>query len=253
MNRLIRATLVGAVSGIAIVPVCSSVAASKPNDIAWFQATTRTLRDAIVTGDQSVWDKVLAPDFIMTDEDGKVLDKQQQLAEIRPLPSGFSGSERVRDLSVHEWGDAAVVHFWMDEQEIAYGQVLKTTYVETDTFQRRSGAWKMVAAQVTVVPRNFQPVKVDSRDWPALEGEYGLSGRASWPYYVFSRNGVLYGGRDRNSATQLIPLSPLVYHQKGSIHIMVFVKNARGVVDEVLELHKYNEVVLQRISKRNTQ
>ncbi len=106
----------------------------------------------------------------MTTEDGKVLDKQQLLADLTPLPAGFSGIEKVRGLTVRQWGDAAVVHFWLHEQENAYSQRLKTTYVETDTFQRLAGSWKMVAAQVTVVPRNLKPVRVDTRDWPALEG-----------------------------------------------------------------------------------
>ena len=249
MNYLGRSILAAAVVWIAFASAGYSAERATSQDIAWFKAITQKLRDGIATGDRSLWNQILAPDFVMTTEDGEVLDKQQLLADLTPLPSGFSGVEKVRGLSVRQWGDAAVVHFWLHEQENAYGQRLKTTYVETDTFQRLAGSWKMVAAQVTVVPRNLKPVRVDTRDWPALEGKYGLSGRASWPYFVFSRNAALYGGRDRKSATELIPLSPLVYYQKGSIHIMVFVRDAHGAVNEVLELHKYNEVVLDRIAK----
>ncbi|MGH8290431.1 MAG: nuclear transport factor 2 family protein [Steroidobacteraceae bacterium] len=238
-----------ALAGTPCFAPCLAAAGHKTDDLAWFQRVTQKLRDGIATGDTAVWNRYLTQDFIMTTEDGEVVDKQQLLADIKPLQPGFSGVEKIRDLTVHRWENTAVVHFWMDEREDAYGQILYTTYVETDTFCRQSGSWKMVAAQVTVVPRNFRAVKVDSRIWPELVGKYGLSGRSSWPYYVFLRKDALYGGHDLRSATRLIPLSPLVYYRTGSIHIMVFVRDRDGSINKVLELHKYNEVVLDRISK----
>ena len=65
---------------------------------------------------------------------------------------------------------------------------------------------------------------------------------------MFVRNGALFGGRDDKSATVLIPLAPLVFHQAGSIHLMIFVKDSAGAVTEVREIHKYNEVRMQRKS-----
>lgn len=46
----------------------------------------------------------------------------------------------------------------------------------------------------------------------------------------------------------LIPLSPFVYFQSDSIHTMVFVADAIGDVYEVRETHKYNELVMTRLS-----
>lgn len=71
---------------------------------------------------------------------------------------------------------------------------------------------------------------------------------ATTHYEVRLRDGALYGGRDRESATVLIPLAPLVFFQKGSIHIMIFVHDAAGAISEVRELHKYNEVVMKRVT-----
>jgi hypothetical protein len=213
---------------------------------AWFQATTQKLLDAVTTGEPAVWDQVLDQDFQVTTEDGDVMGRKQFLDGMRPLPAGFIGHIKVRDLTLRPAGDAAIVHYWLDETEDIFGQELRTTYVETDVYRRVAGAWKMAAAQVTVVPRDLEPIAVSNHDWPALVGEYRYSEQASSRYHVFLRDGALYGGRDPKSATLLIPLAPLVFFQKGSIHLMVFVRDAKGAVTEVRELHKYNEIRMER-------
>ena len=223
----------------------SSAPASDPDG--WFQSTTQALYDAVAAGDKAVWDRVLDARCTITTEDGEVMDRAKFLADLHPLPPGFTGGIKVRDLTVRHLGDAAVVHYWFDEWEDIFGQRLKTVYVETDVYRHAAQAWKMVAAQVTVVPRDLEPIKVDATGWPALLGEYRFSEQATTRYRVFMRDGALYGGRDEQSATRLIPLAPLVFFQQGSIHVMVFVQDTRGAVTEVRELHKYNEVRMQRV------
>jgi hypothetical protein len=215
--------------------------------IEWFQKTTQVLFDAVATGDKAVWDEAMAADCVVTTEDGEVLDKAKFLEQLKPLPPGFSGTIRVQKLTVIDLGGAAVVHYFLDETEQIFDQLLRTRYVETDTWRRSGSTWKLVASQATVVPRDLEPVAVDKRGWPSLAGDYRLSERTTRRYRVSLRDGSLYGGADEKSATLLIPLSPLVFHQKGSIHIMVFVPNAKSEIAEVRELHKYNEVAMQRV------
>jgi hypothetical protein len=106
----------------------------------------------------------------------------------------------------------------------------------------------MIAAQVTVVPADLKPVTVDKRGWPELVGSYRLGKEAPGPVsHAYLRNGSLYWGGDEKSAKLLIPLSPLVFFVQGSIHTMVFVPDGSGHIAEALELHKYNEVAMQRI------
>jgi hypothetical protein len=217
-----------------------------PDPTSWFQSTTQALFDAVAAGDKAVWDKVLDADCTITTEDGEVFDKTKFLEDLRPLPPGFSGQIKVRGLTVRSVGRAAVVHYWLDEVEDIFDQHLHTTYVETDTYRRTRDSWKAVAMQVTVVPRDLEPIEVRSAAWTALVGDYRYSEKASSRYQVFVRDGALYGGRDAKSATQLIPLAPLVFFQKGSIHIIVFVQDKSGAVNELRELHKYNEVRMQR-------
>jgi uncharacterized protein DUF4440 len=220
---------------------------SQAADEAWFLSTTQALMDAVTNGVPAVWDRALAADCIVTNEDGDVFDKARMLKDLTPLPAGFSGEIKVRDLTVKRLGDAAVVHYWMDEQEQIFGQTLKTKYVETDTYRRAGNAWQVVAMHTTVVPRDLEPLQPDPSAWPALLGDYAYSEQATSRYHVFLRDGVLYGGSNEKTATRLIPLAPLVYYQQGSIHLLIFVRNPAGAVDEVRELHKYNEVRMQRV------
>ena len=242
-----RASSVIVRASAALAWLICAAAHGADDDTAWFQATTQKLFDAVATGEATVWNQVLDQDFQVTTEDGDVMSRKQFLDEMRPLPAGVIGHIKVRDLTQRAAGGAAIVHYWLDETEDIFGQTLRTTYVETDVYRRVAGAWKMAAAQVTVVPRDLEPIAVSKQDWPALVGDYRYSERASSRYHVFLRDGALYGGRDPKSATLLIPLAPLVFFQKGSIHLMIFVRDAKGAVTEVRELHKYNEVRMERV------
>jgi hypothetical protein len=223
--------------------------AAPDSDQKWFQQRTQALFDALTNGDKSIWDQTLDSDCIITTEDGDVEGRDKFLTDLKPLPKGFAGHISIRDLTVKGFGNTAVVHYWMDEWETIFGQKLRTTYVETDAYHQTNQEWKLVAMQTTVVPRDLEPVTADQRDWPAMVGEYHFPGDEKIRYRVFVRGSQLFGGRDENSATLLIPLAPLVFHQKGSIHLMVFVKNSSGAVTDVLELHKYNEVRMEHVSK----
>ena len=232
--------------------ICALVLASSPavsEDLKhWVQTTTQTLYDAVARGDKAPWERVLDADCQITTEDGAVLDKPRFLRDMHPLPPGFSGQIKVRDLTTRRVGSALVAHYWLDETEDIFGQILKTVYVETDVYRQAGASWKLIALQLTVVPRDLEPVPVNSTGWPALIGEYRLSDQAASHYQVFTRGGALYGGNEAKTATLLIPLAPLVFFQKGSIHIMVFVQDQAGAVTELRELHKYNEVIMKRVA-----
>ena len=234
---------------VALLLCCNANSAHATEDlVASFQATTQSLFDALVDGDKAVWEKTLADDCIITTEDGEFLSKARMVETVRPLPAGFAARIRVRDVTVKRVGDVAIVHYWLDGVETIFGQELRTTYVQTDAYQRSRGVWRTVAQQETVVPRDLEAVAVDSKDWKRLLGDYSYSDKATSRYHVFERNGALFGGKDEKAATPLIPLAPLVFFQQGSIHVMVFVQDSSGAIDEVRELHKYNEIRMRRIA-----
>lgn len=217
-------------------------------DQAWFQKNTQALFDALPSGNKAVWDKAFAGDAVISDEDGNVQTKAELLKGFGPLPPGSSGSIQVENLKVLPLGPtAAVVNYLIDEQEEVQGQKLHTKYTTTDVYRSQLGGWKIVASHVTVVPRDMDPVPVDKTGWPALVGEYRVGPQSKHSYHVYLREGSLFGGADEQSATALIPLSPLVYFQAGSIHTMIFVPDGKGGIAEVREVHKYNELSMQRV------
>lgn len=226
----------------------ASIDVSALSDSSWFQSETQKLYDALAVGDKAPWTEVLARDFIYTSEDGEVQNREQFLATVAPLPAGATGGIKIQELTVRSMDGGAVAHYLMNEWEKFHGQDLHTKYFATDTYRRDGTSWKLVASQVTVVPRDMEPVQVPTSTWNSLIGEYRVSPDAKSSYLVFVRDGKLYGGKSKESATYLIPLSPLVYFQSGSIHTMVFVADASGHVYEVREIHKYNEIVMARLS-----
>ncbi len=218
-------------------------------DQAWFQQNSQALADALAPGNKSVWDKAYASDALISDEDGKVQTKAELLKDFGPLPPGSSGDLKVIDLKVIPIGTVgAVVDYVLDEHEAVQGQELHTQYTTTDVYRSQLGGWKIVASHVTVVPRDMDPVPVDKSGWPLLVGEYRVGPLSKHSYHVYLREGSLFGGADEQSATALIPLSPLVYFQAGSIHTMIFVPDGKGGIAEVREVHKYNELVLKRVA-----
>jgi Domain of unknown function (DUF4440) len=238
-----RSVLPALIASLAMFLCHAGFARTEPRDLrATFQTTTQALFDAITSGDKTLWDRTMDPDCVITTEDGEVQGKKKFLEELVPLPQGFVGRGTIRGLTVRDLGGAAVVHYFIDETEDIFEQQLRTTYVETDTYQQQSGGWKMVAMQVTVVPRDLEPVAGDRSGWPALLGAYHFPGDDKVRYRVFMNGSRLMGGRDEKSAKELIPLAPLVFYQQGSIHIYVFVQPAGKAITELRELHKYNEV-----------
>jgi hypothetical protein len=234
--------------GIAIAGLPSAAAAvANAGDTAWFLKRTQALYDAVAPGDKTIWRRTLSDDCVITDEDGKVYDKAAFLGTLGALPKGFSGAIKIRHLTALTFGGGASVHYWIDEHENVLGEKLHTVYVETDTYRREAGTWKMIAAQVTVVPADLKPIAVDQRGWPELVGSYRLGAAPGLLYHAYLRKGSLYWGMDEKSAKRLIPLSPLVFFVQGSIHTMVFVRDGRGLVRAAIELHKYNEIAMERV------
>lgn len=240
------------VSLLAVATAClpsaraAAAAGAADTDTGWFLKRTQALYDAVAVGDKAIWRQTLSDDCIITDEDGEVYDKAAFLDTLTGLPKGFSGAIRIRRLTARTFGAAASVHYWIDEHENVLGQKLHTTYVETDTYRRAGGAWRMIAAQVTVVPADLAPVAVDTSEWPQLAGSYRLGEPPGLLYHAYLRHGSLYWGSREKSAKRLIPLSPLVFFVQGSIHTMVFVRDPGGHVTEAIELHKYNEIAMRR-------
>jgi ketosteroid isomerase-like protein len=90
------------------------------------------------------FDEILADDFLCSNPDGSLVDKDQFLAQTA-LPVTISGLS-VEDVRVRILGDVAIIHA-RTSYITANGEQRNGRY--TDVWARRDGGWLAVSAHVT--------------------------------------------------------------------------------------------------------
>jgi ketosteroid isomerase-like protein len=113
-------------------------------DLDELTALNRDYIHSVQHGDVRRFDEILAEDFLCSNPDGSLVDKNQFLAQTaRPMTiSGLSAHEvRVRVL-----GDIAIIHA-RTKYTTANGEQRNGRY--TDVWARRDGKWLAVSAHVT--------------------------------------------------------------------------------------------------------
>ncbi len=215
--------------------------------MAYFQRTVLVLMDSRAVGDKAPWEIVLDESCVITDEEGKVLDKKAFLKELTGLPSGLTGSIDVADLTVQQLGDFAIVRFRMNEKETVFGQQLATAYRSTDTFHKGSGDWKMIASHQSVITSDPPAQDVSKESWPALVGRYQLLPNG-WTFHVVLRDGQLYGGRDPNQLRRMIPMAENVFVREGTLGEWIFSLDSHGKSTKIIELRKFEPLVWTAIT-----
>ena len=105
---------------------------------------------AIVARDVSVYERIMADDFIFTGADGTVSDKKNEIEKVRSGRLTFESgkSDQVR---VKVYGNTAVVTGRFTAKGKNNGRDF--TFIEryTAVFVKRDGRWQMVAEQATEI------------------------------------------------------------------------------------------------------
>ena len=121
------------------------------------QEVTALLREFIAgagSGDRAIFDKFFADDVIYTRATGVVITKasiMESLGKPSPASEGKS-SYSAEDITVHDYGDTAIVAFRLEGRtEHADGKLETAHYRNTGTFLRRKGRWQAVAWQATKI------------------------------------------------------------------------------------------------------
>ena len=133
---------------IAGAVLAATTAFSAPRAITKTELVRRTqeLMDAVAPGNPAPFRKYFADDCLMFDEKGRSMDKAKLVADVQPLPKGYSGSIRVKNAASRIHGDTAILSYDMDETETIFGQVLTARYHSTDTWMYRKGRWQIIAS-----------------------------------------------------------------------------------------------------------
>src|SRR5262245_37226391 len=75
---------------------------------------TQELYDSLVSGDQAPWKKHFADDCMFADEKGRFFDKPKLIADITPLPAGYSGTIKIEDAQSRIIGNTAILSYDAD-------------------------------------------------------------------------------------------------------------------------------------------
>jgi hypothetical protein len=204
---------------------------------------TQELFDTVVPGNPEPWKKYYAEDALYADEKGRSLNKTALVADITPLPKGYSGAIKIVGPQSRIFGDAAVLSYDLDETETVFGQNLKARYHETDTWLRRNGIWQIVAAQAFRYYEDPAIGKADPEKFPAFVGTYELAPGNTRT--VTATGDELFIER-KGKREQLYPESWDIFFRRGVEGRILFRADDHGKVDALIDRRNNEDVVWRK-------
>ena len=102
--------------------------------------------EAIMRGDAAALDRIFAEEFILTNWQCEVLNKQQQIAAVARGEAKLEDA-RSEDVRVRIYGETAVMTGRFTAQSTREGKTVKLNELYTAVWVRRDGRWQLVAEQ----------------------------------------------------------------------------------------------------------
>jgi hypothetical protein len=206
---------------------------------------TQELVNSVAGGDQGPWKKYFADDCLYFDERGRNMNKEALVADIAPLPQGYSGTISVGKAQSHIEGDTAVLSYDLNETETVYGQTMKARYHETDTWMRRTGDWQIVAAQVLRYYEDPAEGAVDVRAYADYAGIYEAAPGKTMT--VSLEDGHLFRQRGDGRKAELFPEVAGLFFRKGVEGRTLFQRGSDGKVDTLIDRRNNEDVVWKKM------
>jgi hypothetical protein len=204
---------------------------------------TQELYDAVVPGNQEPWKKYYAADCIFADEKGRQMDKTKLVADITPLPKGYSGTIKVVKPVSRIIGDTAVLSYDLDETETIYGQHLTARYHATDTWLRRGAIWQIISSQAMRYYEDPAIGHADKSKFEQFAGEYELA--EGQTRRVFTEGENLYVER-KGKREQLFPESCDIFFRKDVEGRILFRMNSAGKIDALVDRRNNEDVIWRK-------
>jgi hypothetical protein len=205
---------------------------------------TQELYDSIVPGDQTPWKKYFADDCTFSDEKGRTFDKTQLVADIKPLPKGYSGSIKVEKVISRIIGDTAVLSYDLNETETIFGQNLRARYHVTDTWLQRNGKWEIIASQAHRYYEDPAIGKADQEKFPDYVGSYDVAPGQTRTVTV--ENGKLFLERN-DKKEELLPESSDLFFRKGVEGRILFHYGSNGAVETLIDRRNNEDVIWRKV------
>jgi hypothetical protein len=233
-------------AGVLALTVAVRLAAA-PSTAEELRRATQQLVDATAAGERAVWEHWTDPALTYVSEDNEVKGREQLIADLTPLPPGYSGWITVEEFRCRDFGAFAVTTYVLDEHESVEGHALRTRYRGSDTWRRTGTGWRAVAMQVYAIP---QDPPGDGGSRPALadyQGVYSLSERTSQVVRVAGDH--LLGERPGRAAQPLVRESGDVFFTPGHPRTRrIFVRGADGAVQGFADRREGSDLTWQKVS-----
>jgi hypothetical protein len=204
---------------------------------------TQELYDAIVSGNQAPWKKYFADDCIFADEKGRILDKPKLIADITPLPAGYSGTIEIENPQSRIIGNTAILSYDADETETIFGQNLKARYHVTDTWLQRNDNWQIIASQAHRYYEDPAVGKADPRKFANYIGTYELA--PGQTRSLIAEGDKLFVERT-GKKEQLLPETSEIFFRKGVEGRILFRYDANWKVDALIDRRNNEDVVWRK-------
>jgi Domain of unknown function (DUF4440)/Domain of unknown function (DUF3471) len=206
---------------------------------------SQELLDAVVPGNKEPWQKYFADDCIFADEKGRNLNKTQLVADITPLPKGYSGTIKLVKPQSIIHGDTAILSYDLDETETIFGQNLTARYHVTDTWLRRNGVWQIASSQAMRYYEDPAVARMDPKKLADFAGTYELA--PGQTRRVFAEGANLYVERN-GKREQLLPEGSEIFFRKGVEGRILFRYAEHGKVDALVDRRNNEDVVWRRVN-----
>jgi hypothetical protein len=173
------------------------------------------------------------------------MDKATLVADITPLPAGYSGAIKITKVQSRAHGDTVILSYDLDETETIFGQNLTARYHVTDTWMRRGRDWQIVAGQVFRYYEDPAIGKVDPKKFNDFIGTYELA--PGQIRTVSAVNDKLFIERN-GKRDPLFPETSEIFFRKGIEGRILFRYDDTGKVDALID-RRNNEDVIWRKAK----
>ena len=163
------------IASVAMMTAAPAAATKDASLEAVLKATTQALADAVAPGDRATWLKSTDPSLLFVNENNQVIGRDDLMKQLEPLPKGLVGSIKVTGFQLERHGGVAVTTYIADETLDYHGQLLKTKFRTTDSWQRQGNDWKMISSMTLAVLGDPPAVKLPVDVLKDYAGRYELT------------------------------------------------------------------------------
>lgn len=166
------------------------------------------------------------------------------IADITPLPAGYSGSIKLANVQSRIYENVAVLSYDANETETIFGQDLRARYHFTDTWLRRYGNWQIVASQAHRYYEDPAVGQADVKRFAQFVGTYELT--PGQTRTIVAEGDNLFVERD-GKKEQLFPEAADLFFRKGIEGRILFrYDNSGKGVDALIDRRNNEDVVWRK-------